>query len=610
MKSPYRIVVLLLAALGQFPHYNHAQIYPSIEEEVLFQINTVISSSFELALYPTPTKLEDGAIENVQKMIKNALLMASSSSSDFVSLETIEILDEGMEYKQNYKLNENSASTVQGSLLQFKVMAYFDLQGTTSSRPSRFAMDNLIVRTFSQPSTKSRFVELITLTGDPFLIEVEDIGINLVKSNERVVDGEAAKLSKIDIILISASSFILIGIFLVLMAHCQKEGYEDIQEQKAFKAKNRPVKTVDDTNRVDETDSNGPNDVEKDQISLARMMSVEGNIVEAGSLESSVDSQSLMVISVQNKSPAVSFASSSSSNFTSGSKSSASSSSASSSSASSSSASKSSASKSSASTCTSSREDYADASLETSRGEQGDSTIDSESMGSKNHNYESTIALTKATSALASKLLSLPRTDTNVLRKKFGSAYSLSVSAPTILEETETTRQSTTNESKIDDKSIKSARSAASSESFELNENRNLSDPTLSRSVPKNQVLLNGLVMLESTREFHKSWLESKRKALEDIEEEGAVDDVFHIDVQRSGIFLEEAETMKSTSTWRPVSVSEWMKSIRVINSASDTQSSVEHSSTGDPKSSHHARENNSLDLSLEDSLATSMVEP
>ena len=608
MKSPYQIVVLLCAALGQFPHYNHAQIYPSIEEEVLFQIDTVTSSSFELALYSTPTKLDDGAIENLQKMIKNALLMASSSSSDFVSLEAIEILVEVLEFKQDYVLKETSAFSVRASLLQFKVKTYFDLKDTTSSPPSRFAVDNLIVRTFSQPSTKSRFVGRITLTGDPFLIDVENIGINLVddKLNERVVDGEAAQLSKVDVILISASSFILIGVFLVFIAHCQKEGYEDIQEQKSFKAKNRPVKTDDNNNRVNETDSNGPNnDVEKDQISLARMMSVEGNIVETGSLESSIDSQSLMLISVQNKTPAVSFASSSSSNFTSGSRSSASSSSASESSASSSSASKS-----SASTCTSLREDYADASLETSRGEQGDSTIDSESMGSKKHNYDSTIALTKATSALASKLLSLPRTNTNVLRKKFGSAYSLSVSAPTILEETETTRhQFKNNESKTDDKSIKSARSAASSESFELNDKKrnNTSDPILSRSVPKNQVLLNGLVMLESTREFHKSWLESKRKALEDIEEEGAVDDVFHIDVQRSGIFLEEAETMKSTSTWRPTSVSEWMKSIRVINSASDTQSSVEHSSTGDPKSSHHARENSSLDLSLEDSLATSM---
>jgi hypothetical protein len=107
--------------------------------------------------------------------------------------------------------------------------------------------------------------------------------------------------------------------------------------------------------------------------------------------------------------------------------------------------------------------------------------------------------------------------------------------------------------------------------------------------------------MLETAQQFHENWLESKRKALEDIEE-GSVEDVFQIDVERTAALQ---DTQSKSSALTSTSVSEWMKSVRVVSSASETQSSVEHSSV-EPRS--YTKENSSLDLSLEQSMAGSLV--
>ena len=159
-------------------------------------------------------------------------------------------------------------------------------------------------------------------------------------------------------------------------------------------------------------------------------------------------------------------------------------------------------------------------------------------------------------------------------------------------------------EGMIDEKSIKSIHSITSPECLKLKSKRNTTSLTSAHPFLKNQFVMNGFIMFETTEEFHKSWLESKRKALEDIED-GSVDDVFHIDVQQSGDALEEKNTINSA--WS-TPVSEWMKLIRVVNSTSETQSSMENSSI-EPRS-FHTREIGSLDLSLEDSLAKSLVDP
>ena len=143
----------------------------------------------------------------------------------------------------------------------------------------------------------------------------------------------------------------------------------------------------------------------------------------------------------------------------------------------------------------------------------------------------------------------------------------------------------------MDERSDKSTRSASPHSLVIQFKNQNTRDPI---SYQKNEAL-NGSIMLGTTEEFHNSWLESRRQALEDIEE-GSTDDVFQIGVVRD-ISLQENRAM---SNIRSPSVSEWMKSVRVVNSASDIQSLAEQS---------HSKENNSMDLSLEGSLAASLVE-
>jgi hypothetical protein len=590
MKSSYYNVVLLFASPWLFPNHAHAQIEMSIEKAQFIPIDQVISSSFEMVLYPTPLKLDTSATEKVVKIIMNQLLVSSSSSNAFPPFDAIEILIEGVEFKQHYELEKNLTSSsvssftpqhVQASLIEFKITAGLHMQDKTSTPPSQFAVDNLVVRTFSQPSTKSNFIDLITLTMDPLLVEVEDIDIILVEesSNEKAVVERVSSLSSIDIVLIIASSLIFIGVFYTIINY-HENGYEDIVEQVSFKEKNTIPVTVNN-NGVDETDNIGSNDAEKYQIPLGKMLHVKGNIIEAGSLESSIDSQSQIELSVIHESPVMSFASSSSSSSSSCNSTSTSSSS------------------SSSSAYISSTEKCCDASNELGIVEMADTSTCSESMEIKH--YHDPKVFTNTKDNLASKLLSLPRSDTYTRRLKTNVIHSSSASAPAILEDIIGRWK---NGSRIDRKSIKSTHSTASPDCLKLNSKQKTTGLISLQSFLKNQFVMNGFIMLETTGDFHNSWLESKRKALEDIEE-GSVDDFFQIDIQRNGDALDKNETKNSALS---TPVSEWMKLIRVVNSASETQSSVENSSI-EPRS-FHARESRSLDLSLENSLAKSTVDP
>ena len=151
---------------------------------------------------------------------------------------------------------------------------------------------------------------------------------------------------------------------------------------------------------------------------------------------------------------------------------------------------------------------------------------------------------------------------------------------------------------------IRSNRSTASPEYLKIQSKIKKASRISLHPPVSNRFLLNGLIMLGTTEEFHKSWLESQRRALEDIEE-GSIDDVFQIDAQSNDSPAGQNDVSKrSLST----PVSEWMKLIRVVNSASETHSSIENSSI-EPKV-FHAKDSYSVDLSLENSLAKSSVDP
>jgi len=623
------------------------------DEELQQQIDSFTSSSFEMILYPTLENFTTITKDIVQSTIKNSLLLSSSITTGFNSLDSIEVSIQRVEFKDRYCGTSatnpvfaigntvNSTSIVQASLVEFEVKMYFDdVQDTTSSLssstssspvPTQFAMDNLIVKTFSQPSTKSSFVEYLSLTGDPLLIEIEDIVINLVEDFSNDDDGKTTAdvnnnasrqlLSTIDIVLIIASSFIVIGIICIFVIHNKKQ--DDFQHIRHKNSSNNEKRILDidtptgmctkyktstnttnnnnDKNSFDDelfAGENSLNSMDESQVpSLGRMIPVEGNIIEAGSLESSIDSQAQMVLSAIEvgsidssidsqslvvvstvESPVMSYASTSSSSSSGSSTTSASSSS-------------------SDSACTSSSEEKSGTSRGISTCKEEESTVSSNTLGTEQGRCDETTVSIPIPSHLSTRLSSFFDAESCDSTDKDNVAYS-TASAPTILENN--IRRSK-NESKSDGKSINSARSA-SSESLEL-------DSTRSTTVEMAEELLNGSIMTASAEEFRTSWLESKRKALDDIEE-GSIEDVFRVDVDvdvEQKISLEENRTIRNGMTKPATSVSEWMKSVRVVSSASEILSSVEHSSI-EPKSSH-GKENNSIDLSLEDSLATSLVE-
>ncbi len=572
MKSTHYNVLLMFVSLWLLQSEAQAQIDMPNEEAEFFLVDRVSSSLFEMVLYPTPKKLDKSAATKVTTIITNQLLVSSSYANSAFSFNTIETMFKGVTFKEDYELEESSTSSfennstryVDASLIEFQVVVDVHKQDATLTPPSQFALDNLIVRTFSQPSTKSYFLYLVTQTMDPFLMEIEDIAINYLESSKQGnLIGRKAVLSSIDIILVIISSVIFVIVLCVLVPFYYKDGYEDITYEGPVKAGN------DDDRPLDEITRTGVNNAERSQTPLEKIMS-EGNIVEAGSLESSVDSQSQIVVPVaHDESPAVSYASSDST----------------------------SSSSSSASSAATPTDIFCDEPTD-SCPEIEDESTDSESMEGKGQESNE---LDVAKNDLESKLTRLPDSDVFYGNLKAKAAYSSVASAPTVLEDITGKWK---NQESTNTVTIRSNRSTASPEYLRIRSKIKKTSRISLRPPLNNRFVLNSLVMLGTTEEFHKNWLESQQRALEDIEE-GSIDDVFQIDAQSRDSSAEKKEVSKSSLS---TPVSEWMKLIRVVNSASETHSAIENSSM-EPKV-FHAKDSCSIDLSLENSLAKSSVGP
>jgi hypothetical protein len=573
----------------------------------------VISSSFKMSLYPTQEPMDATAANKVEHAIKTALLLSTSVTTNFVSVEDINIVLQKIEYEKSFEpLNPLSGffTTTPASSLEFKVETRFlvDQEDADNVRlPSRNALDNLIVRTFSQPSSKSSFIVNLGLARDPILNEVLDIEIDIVDeptSPTVVEDGQT--ISTIDIALITASAFIFLGIIAVICYyHNTRSDAEPERPTNSSKTAKKvpPVEEesnsiqIDTSNSKESTNNGTPNSspketdpvlLEKDANELEHQSDVipfEENIVEGSSLESSVDGHSNVIPEAE--SPDASYASSTASTT----RHSNSAGSRSSSEASDDSSSSSSSSSSSLSSSSSSGSEEDNSTEDTETNDKEEFLVAAQLLGAEQPNYsDSSVSSSSRGSDLAARLLNLSSISAFDLSRRFN-LYSSSSSAPPILEDIRED-ESSVDERKADDKTVFSARSA-SSESFDSG--------TQANNYPRGKRgYWIGNTFRETAQQFHENWVESKRKALEDIEE-GSVEDVFQIDVERAGAMEEDRSKASGHS-----SVSEWMKNIRVVGSASETQSSVEHSSV-EPKS--YTKDNSSVDLSLEQSLATSLVE-
>lgn len=575
----------------------------TITTSAVDEIFTVVTSSFfKMTLYPTQDPLDATASNKVQHAIKTVLLLSTSVTTNFVAVEDIIISLQKIEYQKSFEplYPLSNFSTTPASTLKFEVQTTFLVD--QKPLPSKFALDNLIVRTFSQPSSKSSFIVTLGLARDPILNEVLDIEIDIVdESRDAPTVDNGTSLSYIDIVLIVASAIIFFGIIAVICYyHYARSGAEQERPTNSSRETKKALEAGEssdihiDTSDSKESKTNGTPDSSPKGTDLvsakevnnhedSEMIHFEENIVEGSSLESSVDEHSASVIPAA-ESPDVSYASSSASTTRH-------SNSVGSSSASAASSDSDSSSSSSSSSSASSSDADDEASNSDIESKAHGASVSSQLLGAEKPNYcESSVSGSQA-SDLAARLTSLSTISAFDLSARFN-LYSSSSSAPPILEDIRE-EESSADERTFGEKTVYSARSA-SSESFDSGRQAHVY-PRGKRGC------WIGSPFRESSAQFHENWIESKRKAMEDIEE-GSVEDVFRIDVYRAGAMDEDHSKASARST----SVSEWMKNIRVVGSASETQSSVEHSSV-EPRS--QAKDSSSVDFSLEQSLAASLVE-
>jgi hypothetical protein len=589
-------------------------------------LSLVTSSAFEMRLSPTFEELDVAATTKVEHAIKTALLMSASGTSNFDSVYDIDIVLQQIEWKPE-------AEEAPLTIVRFKVHMTFFKEELASSPPSQFSLDSLIARTFSQPSTKSSFLEELGASNEPLLVGTEDVEIDLVDAppDGDLKANEGRSLSMLDVILIVASTSIFFAILYVI--YQQRQDGFDLEEQqrrnlcaldqrRKGSSRNQVGNTNEDFGSPKKTKSSQGDDVSDKEVvkenpsSNVRATTNSPNeskcpsrsIVDQAKLEGACDSEAAA-------SPPISPCSSMPSSPTT-------------------------SSRSATSPCSSMPSSPITSSRSTSW-----------LLGAPPPNYPTNSVSSSPTSEsshLTARLLLLPMLnawESNLI--PFGS----SASAPGILVESKRA-SSSTKYSNIDDKSFISARSLshvpesdlnplkssasapgimvdlrrtpssakhAKSDDRSLRSTRSLSSIPETRrlevetSISRSSSTITDLAvssehsMVTDDHQFKNNWLESKRRAFED-EEDDSVEDFFQIDVEAQSSIEDNRSRTSEFSA-----VSEWMKSVRVVGYPSDTRtsdmtlSSAEHSSV-EPKSAQ-IKENNSVDCSLERSMATSLVE-
>jgi hypothetical protein len=181
----FAVVLLITVTLAQ-----------SINE----QISLVSSSLFEMVLHPTFSELDVVATSKVEDEIEISLFSSASTSTKFAVFD-IDIVLQQVELDLIDAKTKNAAVPADSTSLRFTALASF-LQDV-SSNPSQFALDSLIVQTFSQPSAKTSFISMLQSSGDPLLEDVTDISISLINTSTDELNGsgnDTTSLSKLDVI--------------------------------------------------------------------------------------------------------------------------------------------------------------------------------------------------------------------------------------------------------------------------------------------------------------------------------------------------------------------------------------------------------------------------
>lgn len=243
-------------------------------------LSVVSSSKFRMDLSPTPDRLNVTAATKVELAIKTVLLVSSETTIDFQSVFDIDIVLQKIEW------GVLETDKIPSTVLQFEVhMAFFK---DNALLPSTFALDSLIVRTFSQPSSKSMFFENLEVAEESSLSQVEFVDIELA-------DGEAASgtqnedsssISDLDLILIFASILMFFGVvYVVCQYQKDKARILELHYRWSQRSKKRRTSIQEPTMANETTEDSGNIIHETSSV-------VSGSFVEdGGDLDGSIDGQ-------------------------------------------------------------------------------------------------------------------------------------------------------------------------------------------------------------------------------------------------------------------------------------------------------------------------------
>jgi hypothetical protein len=512
-------------------------------------LSLVTSSEFDMELSPTVETLNSAAATKVELAIKSVLLLASSGTGNFQQVFDVDIVLQKMEW--GLSDTQEQPSTV----LQFEVhMAFFNDEVTL---PSKFALDSLITRTFSQPSTRSTFLATLELSKEPMLDEIDSVDIHVLEDASDADDpgeDETRSMSDLDIVLITASILMFLGVIYVIYQYHKDKARLEEQHTRSFDEWNQRSRKkrarVSNANCAPDLNQTGLTSIQSDGESNPETDSTVGGTTRPS--ETNSEKRPTPPIS-----PCASFP---------------------------------------MSPGEISYSENPPAASRPNLQQTVDVSLNSDPIG----------ALTKmslqanassSSGRLGSRLSSLPLMNPSRPGARL-SQSSLSAQDHFMKSMSDF---SASRESSVGDMSSVFKLSAASSNGdmssiFKNSVNRD-SHQRSQGSVSSRSHASSEQTRRMANRCFQNNWSESKRKALEN-DEESSAEDVFHVGVEAQDVVDDNRSRLSGMST-----VSEWIKSIRVVGSYSDTvHSSAEQSSVSAKSLNLH--DNDSVQNSHADSTA------
>ncbi|GKY91982.1 hypothetical protein MPSEU_000169800 [Mayamaea pseudoterrestris] len=182
------------------------------------QITLIASSPFYMALRPTAKEIDFTAIQAVANAISVSLL-AQQSQNAYLDMEVV-----------TQQVDFISPST---SRLRFFVLATTIVQASDSVADEKQALDLLLTMTFTDSVAKADFVKQVRSASQ--LQNVTQAALAPVVSNSSAgTSGSKKTLSVLDIVLISISILIFLGIVYMVVEHHRDRGW--LENQRMFTA--------------------------------------------------------------------------------------------------------------------------------------------------------------------------------------------------------------------------------------------------------------------------------------------------------------------------------------------------------------------------------------